>query len=174
MDISFIWSLRPCSLIAAVQMILWHKESIMGHILGVLQEAFTHTLPLWPCCHLRCDSALDAALTPEAFTNKMQSILGVLFMCFAFLRVQLEVWIPILPWKALSSGVSTGWLSVQANLPKPTLPGRAQEWATLSAASHQAGRGCHRWGPAEGGARACRKAGSQRAGEEVWYKSTQK
>lgn len=32
-------------------------------------------------------------------------------MCFALLPVQLEVWIPILPSKALSSGVSTGWLS---------------------------------------------------------------
>lgn len=93
MDVSFIWSLRPCSLIAAVQTILCHKESVMGHIPGVLREAeaFRHTLPLWPCCHLRCDSAPDAALTPEAFANKMWSILGVLFMCFAFLRAHLEV-----------------------------------------------------------------------------------
>lgn len=48
MDVSFIWSLRLGSLIAAVQMILCHKESILAHILGLLPEveAFTHTLPL--------------------------------------------------------------------------------------------------------------------------------
>ena len=63
----------------------------MGHIPGLLGEAkaFLHSLSLVLLPH--CDSTLDTAVTPEAFTNKMQSVVGVLFMCFAFLCVQLEV-----------------------------------------------------------------------------------
>lgn len=151
MDISFIWSLRQCSLIAAVQMSPCRTESIKGHILGLLWEAkaFAHSLsPAVLPLHLRCDRALDAAVTPEAFTNKMQSILSVLFMRLAFLRVQLEVWIPILPSNALSSGVSAGWLSSHKLTcqNQHCLGLRRSEWHRQQwegNALHQAGRVCN-------------------------------
>lgn len=146
MDISFIWSLRRRSLIAAVQVSPCRTESITGHILGSLREekAFAQSLSLavppplpwqhsWRCRY------------PEAFTNKTQSILHVLFTWFAFLRVHLEVRIPILPSNPLSSGVSARVaVGIQTNLPRPTVPGLAEERVTPSAAGrctlHGAGR----------------------------------
>lgn len=47
MDISFIWSLRQCSFVAAVQMSLRCAESAVGQMLGLLWEvaALTHAPP---------------------------------------------------------------------------------------------------------------------------------
>lgn len=122
-----------------------------------------------PHCHLLCDSTLDSVI-PEAFANKMQSILGVLFMWFAFLGVQLEVWIPVLPSNALLSGVSAGWLSAFKHTCQNhhCLGLRGSEWCcwpwewTL----HQADRVC---ALPRGGrsTRALRKAGDRWSGEEV-------
>lgn len=88
-------------------------------------------------------SAPDADVTPGAFRNVVQSILGVLFLCSAFLRVQFKGVNPHLPLACSFVRGQCGVVSSHRQTPGPNPSPAAGHHGTAQAAlrPHE-----HRWG----------------------------